>query len=91
VATLSELEWRSAAEETLGAKGSWTWAMSSCADGFSRLLTRSPVKARRTECPRRSSSAATRSANSVTGFSTPRRKGATWAIESGSAGGTVAA
>ena len=41
VATLSEMEWRSAAEETRGANGSWTWTMSSGVDA-SRFLTGSP-------------------------------------------------
>ena len=85
VATLSEKEWRSAAEETLGANGSWTWTMSNGV-AFSSFLTGSPVPIRSTSWPRRRSSAETRSANSLIGFSTPRRKGATWAMESGASG-----
>ncbi len=59
VATLSEKEWRSAAEGALGANGSWTWTMSSGRD-FSSRLTGSPVAIRSTSCPRRSSSSETR-------------------------------
>ncbi len=81
VATLSEKEWRSAAEETLGANGSWTWTRSSSRELSSRL-TGSPVPIRSTSWPRRSSSSLTRATNSVIGLPTPRRSGATWAMES---------
>ena len=41
MATLSEKEWRSAAEEIRGANGSWTWTMSNGVEA-SRFLTPSP-------------------------------------------------
>jgi hypothetical protein len=44
VATLSEEECRSAFEETLGAKGSWTWTMSG-AEVRRTFLTWSPTPA----------------------------------------------
>jgi hypothetical protein len=38
--TLSECEWRSAVEETLGANGSWTWTMSGSALTSKRSIVR---------------------------------------------------
>ena len=55
VATLSEWEWRSAAEETLGANGSWTWTMSTSLEP-SRRLTGSPAAIETTSWPREASS-----------------------------------
>jgi hypothetical protein len=55
VATLSECEWRSAAEETLGANGSWTWTMSRSLEP-SRRLTGSPAAIETTSWPREESS-----------------------------------
>ena len=80
VATLSEKEWRSAVEETRGAKGSWTWTMSKGVDAR-RFLTASPEPRTTTSCPRRPSSSETRLTYSLTGFAVPRRCGVTWAIE----------
>ena len=50
VATLSESEWRSAAAETLGANGSWTWTMSK-GRAISGRLTGSALPIRTTSVP----------------------------------------